>query len=95
MFTNNFKERKGNRKRRNPERRLRSRTCKKKKKEMKVTVAKEMMKKEMMMIMVKQKNTRKNIRELIKLLPVYVGARGSVVVKALCYKPEGRGFDTR
>jgi hypothetical protein len=21
------------------------------------------------------------------------GARGSVVVKALCYKPEGRGFD--
>jgi hypothetical protein len=26
---------------------------------------------------------------------VYVGARGSVVVKALCYKPEGRGFDNR
>jgi hypothetical protein len=23
------------------------------------------------------------------------GARGSVVVKALCHKPEGRGFDTR
>jgi hypothetical protein len=23
------------------------------------------------------------------------GARGSIVVKALCYKPEGRGFDTR
>jgi hypothetical protein len=23
------------------------------------------------------------------------GARGSVVVKALCYIPEGRGFDTR
>jgi hypothetical protein len=23
------------------------------------------------------------------------GARGSVVVKALCYKREGRGFDTR
>jgi hypothetical protein len=23
----------------------------------------------------------------------YVEARGSVVVKALCYKPEGRGFD--
>jgi hypothetical protein len=22
-------------------------------------------------------------------------ARGSVVVKALCYKPEGRGFDSR
>jgi hypothetical protein len=26
---------------------------------------------------------------------VWVGARGSVVVKALCYKPEGRGFDSR
>jgi hypothetical protein len=24
-----------------------------------------------------------------------IGARGSVVVKALCYKPEGRGFDSR
>jgi hypothetical protein len=23
------------------------------------------------------------------------GARGSVVVEALCYKPEGSGFDTR
>jgi hypothetical protein len=23
------------------------------------------------------------------------GAHGSVVVKALCYKPEGRGFDIR
>jgi hypothetical protein len=26
---------------------------------------------------------------------IRVGARGSIVVKALCYKPEGRGFDTR
>jgi hypothetical protein len=25
----------------------------------------------------------------------YVGARGSVVIKALCYKPEGRAFETR
>jgi hypothetical protein len=24
-----------------------------------------------------------------------VGARGRVLVKALCYKPEGHGFDTR
>jgi hypothetical protein len=24
-----------------------------------------------------------------------IGARGSVVVKALFYKPEGRGFDSR
>jgi hypothetical protein len=26
---------------------------------------------------------------------IYMGTRGSVVVKALCYKPEGRGFDSR
>jgi hypothetical protein len=26
---------------------------------------------------------------------VVIGARGSVVVKALCYKPECRGFETR
>jgi hypothetical protein len=25
----------------------------------------------------------------------FKGVRGSVVVKALCYKPEGRGFETR
>jgi hypothetical protein len=28
-------------------------------------------------------------------MDVKIGARGSVVVKALCYKPGGRGFDTR
>jgi hypothetical protein len=28
-------------------------------------------------------------------LVLVVGARGSVIVKALRYKPEGRGFDTR
>jgi hypothetical protein len=27
--------------------------------------------------------------------PYSVWARGSVVVKALCYKPEDRGFETR
>ena len=26
---------------------------------------------------------------------IYVGARGSIVVKALRYKPAGRGFDSR
>jgi hypothetical protein len=26
---------------------------------------------------------------------MYIGEGGSVVVKAQCYKPEGRGFDTR
>jgi hypothetical protein len=25
----------------------------------------------------------------------HTGVRGSLVVDALCYKPEGRGFDTR
>jgi hypothetical protein len=24
-----------------------------------------------------------------------LGARGNVVIKALCYKPEGRGFESR
>jgi hypothetical protein len=33
------------------------------------------------------------IVELGKTLAVW--ARGSVVVKALCYKPEDRGFETR
>jgi len=28
-------------------------------------------------------------------LPAFEGARGGVVVKALRYKPEGRGFDSR
>jgi hypothetical protein len=28
-------------------------------------------------------------------LYLYSGARGGVVVKALCYKPVGRGFDSR
>jgi hypothetical protein len=34
---------------------------------------------------------------IIALLFHYVspGVRGSIVVKALCYKPEGRGFDSR
>jgi hypothetical protein len=31
----------------------------------------------------------------LKHWKLYVFMRGSVVVKALCYKPEGRGFDTR
>jgi hypothetical protein len=25
----------------------------------------------------------------------YMGSRGRVVVKAVCYKPEGRGFESR
>jgi hypothetical protein len=31
----------------------------------------------------------------LAFLTEYIGARGSVVVKALCYKPEGHGFETR
>ena len=30
-----------------------------------------------------------------KLVPSNIGARGGVVIKALCYKPAGRGFDSR
>jgi hypothetical protein len=52
----------------------------------------------------------KNLRKFVPLAQYYCsdqikqdemdctcrgGARGSVVVKALRYKPEGRGFDTR
>jgi hypothetical protein len=45
-----------------------------------------------------------NLTELIELLvfyhifialPILMGAHGSVVVKALCYKPEGHGFKSR
>jgi hypothetical protein len=37
-----------------------------------------------------------NVEEAIKTteLPCSVWTRGSVVVKALCYTPEGRGFET-
>jgi hypothetical protein len=32
---------------------------------------------------------------IISVIIMDKGARGSAVVKALCYKPEGRWFDTR
>jgi hypothetical protein len=32
---------------------------------------------------------------IIQATHIHYGARGSVVVKALCYKPEGSGFDSR
>jgi hypothetical protein len=34
-------------------------------------------------------------RPLLLFIATLIRARGSVVVKALCYKPEGRGFETR
>jgi hypothetical protein len=34
------------------------------------------------------------IRNKIYTSTQTIGTRGSVVFKALCYKPEGRGFDT-
>jgi hypothetical protein len=37
----------------------------------------------------------KFIREHSDYSNARMGARGSVVVQALCYKPEGRGLDTR
>jgi hypothetical protein len=35
------------------------------------------------------------IPQEIFLVFISVGARGGVVVKALCYKPAGRGFDSQ
>jgi hypothetical protein len=32
---------------------------------------------------------------IIIIIIIIIGARGSVVAKTLCYKPEGRGFDSR
>jgi hypothetical protein len=41
----------------------------------------------------------RNASEMLALLTLpygeYTRARSSVVVKALCYKPEGHGFETR
>jgi hypothetical protein len=34
-------------------------------------------------------------RNIPSFCQINLGARGSLVVTALCYKPEGRGFDTR
>jgi hypothetical protein len=31
----------------------------------------------------------------IHIVHITCGASGSIVVKALCYKPEGRGFDSQ
>jgi hypothetical protein len=37
-----------------------------------------------------------NSEKFLNVLYMYMyGTRGSVVVKTLCYKPEGRGLDTR
>jgi hypothetical protein len=38
-----------------------------------------------------------NNSQIIIAIYIYIskGVRGSIVVKALCYKPEGRGFETR
>jgi hypothetical protein len=36
-----------------------------------------------------------NILHLFIKVYTVSGARGRIVVKALCYKPEGRGFETR
>jgi hypothetical protein len=32
---------------------------------------------------------------ILLIISILQGVRGSVVVKALCYKPEGRGFNSR
>jgi hypothetical protein len=38
---------------------------------------------------------KKFLRSVRRLLVAACVVRGSVVVKALCYKPEGRGLETR
>jgi hypothetical protein len=40
-------------------------------------------------------NSLQMLRKIKIKYYICIGARGSVVVKALFYKPEGRGFDTR
>jgi hypothetical protein len=34
-------------------------------------------------------------RRTVEIINSFWGAHGSVVVKAVCYKPEGCGFETR
>ena len=36
-----------------------------------------------------------NYSNFYNLFLIYIGARGGVVIKALRYKPTGRGFDSR
>jgi hypothetical protein len=44
---------------------------------------------------VKEKNAQRIEKNLAVLICILTGARGIVVVKALCYKPEGRGIASR
>jgi hypothetical protein len=37
----------------------------------------------------------KGLEANLRIYPTMVGVRGSIVIKELCYKSEGRGFDTR
>jgi hypothetical protein len=45
------------------------------------------------MLPITMKNT--TIHILLQTVVVYFGARGSVVIEAPSYKPEGNGFETR
>jgi hypothetical protein len=40
-------------------------------------------------------NGKKKFISNTPIISINLGARCSVLVKALCYKPEGRGLDTR
>jgi hypothetical protein len=61
--------------------------------------------KQSVLIIIKQKNINFHLFDITYHLVTYspfvlldkclVGEHGCVVVKALCYKPEGCGFDTR
>jgi hypothetical protein len=43
----------------------------------------------------KEKGLQNESPTIFILHEIFIGAPGSVVVKALCYEPEGRGFDSR
>jgi hypothetical protein len=45
--------------------------------------------------MVRNVKLEDKYRQQNEFIPRQMGARGSIVVKALCYKLEGRGFETR
>jgi hypothetical protein len=45
-------------------------------------------------VLLKHLETEKSTISNFQETPQEIGARGSLVVKALCYKPEGRGFET-
>jgi hypothetical protein len=44
---------------------------------------------------IKQMTCKNQYKRINTITLFYMGARGGAVVEALCYKPEGRGIDSR